>query len=319
MNAAVRDEMRRDSAVFMLGEDVRQSVRGVSAGLFQEFGADRVLDTPISEQAFTGFATGAALMGRRPIVEYQITSLLYLAFEQIVNQAQKLRLMSGGQAAVPVTYVVPGSGARRGLAAQHSDHPYSLFAHAGVKTVVPSTADDAYGLMVSAIRDDDPVIFFAPAAVLSRRDEVPDNHVVPLGRARIHRTGSDVTVVALGHLVHEATVLAERLADKGISVEIVDPRTILPLDIEAIGESVRKTGRLVVYDDGNRTSGFASEVLAAVSEEFGEHFMAPPKRVTRADAPVAFAAALEAAVLPAVDALERAVRITIDREAPAHV
>src|SRR3712207_802973 len=150
---ALRDEMARDPGVFVIGEDVRASLRGVTRGLAEEFGDNRVLDTPISEEAFTGFATGAALAGRRLVVEYQIPALVYIAFEQIVNQAQKLRLMTGGQAAVPVTYLVPGSGARLGLAGQHSDHPYALLVHAGVKTVVPATAYDAYGLFAAAIRD----------------------------------------------------------------------------------------------------------------------------------------------------------------------
>ena len=187
---------------------------------------------PISEQMFTGFATGAALAGHRAVVEFQIPALLYLAFEQIVNQAQKLRLMTGGQASVPVVYLVPGSGARLGLAAQHSDHPYSLFVHAGVKTVLPATASDAYGLLVSAIRDDDPVVFFAPAAALPLRDELPDEpYAIPLGSARIHREGTDVTVVAVGHLVHDALAVADELADE-VSIEVFDPRTLYPFDWE---------------------------------------------------------------------------------------
>jgi pyruvate/2-oxoglutarate/acetoin dehydrogenase E1 component len=309
---ALRDEMARDPAVFVIGEDVRQSLRGVSRGLAAEFGLDRVLDTPISEQAFTGFATGAALAGRRPVVEFQIPALLYIAFEQIVNQAQKLRLMTGGQAKVPVTYLVPGSGARLGLAGQHSDHPYTFFVHAGVKTVVPATASDAYGLFVSAIRDDDPVVVFAPAAALARRDEVPDEpYVVELGSGRIHREGSDVTVVAVGHLVHEAVAVAEELADE-ISIEVFDPRTLLPFDWVLLGESLAKTGRLVVYDDSNRSCGFAAEVLATAAEEL--ELLTPPKRVTRADTPIAFAVELERAALPSREALAGAVRATVKEE-----
>jgi pyruvate/2-oxoglutarate/acetoin dehydrogenase E1 component len=240
---ALRDEMARDPAVFVIGEDVRESLRGVSKGLAAEFGEERVLDTPISEQAFTGFATGAALAGRRPVVEYQIPALVYIAFEQIVNQAQKLHLMTGGQARVPVTYLIPGSGARLGLAGQHSDHPYTFLVHAGVKTVLPATAYDAYGLFLAAIRDDDPVAVFAPAAVLGVRDEVPDEpYVVELGNGRVHREGTDVTVVAVGHLVHDALALAEELAGE-ISIEVFDPRTLLPFDWDRLAESVAKTGR----------------------------------------------------------------------------
>jgi acetoin:2,6-dichlorophenolindophenol oxidoreductase subunit beta len=306
MARALRDEMAADPSVFVVGEDVRASLRGVTRGLFDEFGPDRVLDMPISEQMFTGFATGAALAGRRCVVEYQIPALLYIAFEQIVNQAQKLRLMTGGQAAVPVVYLVPGSGARLGLAAQHSDDPYSFFLHAGVKTVLPSTPVDAYGLMISAIRDDDPVVYFAPAAALPVRGEVPDAPPsVAIGSGRIHRAGSDVTVVAVGHLVHDALAVAEELAGE-VSVEVFDPRTLYPFDWELLAASVERTGRLVVYDDSNRTCGLAAEVVATAAEEM--RLVAKPRRVTRADAPIAFAVELEVAALPSRAQLAAAVR-----------
>jgi acetoin:2,6-dichlorophenolindophenol oxidoreductase subunit beta len=295
LNEALRNEMTRDNRVFVIGEDVRQSLRGVTKGLVETFD-DRIIDMPISEQMFTSFATGAALSGFRPVVEYQIPSLLYLVFEQIVNQAQKLRLMTGGQAKVPVVYLVPGSGARLGLAGQHSDHPYSFFVHAGVKTVVPATAGDAYGLLLSAIRDDDPVVFFAPAAALGMREEVPDDRTpIALGSGRIHRAGSDVTVLAVGHLVHEAVALADEISSE-ISVEVLDPRTLYPFDWELLSQSIEKTGRLVVYDDANRSCGFAAEIVATAAEEMS--LVAPPKRVTRADAPISFAVELELAALP---------------------
>ena len=313
MGKALRDEMTADPSVFVIGEDVRASLRGVTKGLFEEFGAERVLDMPISEQMFTGFATGAALAGRRCVVEYQIPSLLYLAFEQIANQAQKLRLMTGGQATVPVVYLVPGSGARLGLAAQHSDHPYSLFAHAGVKTVLPSTAEDAYGLMLSAIRDDDPVLYLAPAAVLPLRGELSDDAgPVPIGSGRIHRGGTDVTVVAVGHLVQEALALAEELEGE-VSVEVLDPRTLYPFDWALLRGSLERTGRLVVVDDSNRTCGLAGEILATAAEEM--QLVARPRRVTRADAPIAFAVELERAVLPSRDQLRAAVLATLEEGA----
>lgn len=303
---ALRDEMARDDGVLVIGEDVRHSLRGVSKGLAGEFGDDRVLDTPISEQAFTGFATGLALAGYRPVVEFQIPALLYIAFEQIVNQAHKLRLMSGGQAAVPVTYLVPGSGARLGLAAQHSDNPYTYFVHAGVKTVVPATADDAYGLFVAAIRDDDPVVVFAPAAALGTRAEVQDGpFVTPLGCGTIRRSGTDVTVVAVGHLVHTAVQVAEALAPE-ISVEVFDPRTLYPFDWELLGESVARTGSLVVYDDSNRSAGFAAEIVATAAEEMD--LRTRPIRVTRSDVPIAFALELEREALPTDQQLTAAIR-----------
>jgi pyruvate/2-oxoglutarate/acetoin dehydrogenase E1 component len=312
LGKALRDEMLRDPSVFVLGEDVRASLRGVTKGLAEELGNDRVLDMPISEQMFTSFATGAALSGRRAVVEYQIPSLLYLAFEQIANQAQKFRLMTGGQAKVPVVYFVPGSGARLGLAGQHSDHPYSFFIHAGVKTVLPAAASDAYGLLVSAIRDDDPVAFFAPAAALPTREEVPDEpYAIPLGSGRIHREGTDVTVVAVGHLVHDAVALAEELADE-ISIEVFDPRTLYPFDWELLAASLDRTKRLVVYDDANRSCGFAAEILATVAEEMP--LATPPKRVTRADVPISFAVELELAALPSRDRLRSAVLAVMKEE-----
>lgn len=326
---ALRDEMLRDPSVFVLGEDVRASLRGVTRGLAAELGDDRIIDTPISEQAFTGFAMGAALAGHRPVVEYQIPSLLFTAFEPIVNQAAKFRLMTGGQAKVPVTYVVPGSGARMGLAAQHSDHPYAMFAQAGVKTVVPATAADAYGLFVSAIRDDDPVVFFAPAAALGGREEVADDAgPIPLGVGRVHRAGDDVTVVAVGHLVRDALKVAEELAageaaadgaagaDAAgagaalgpISVEVFDPRTVHPFDWAGLAASVRKTGRLVVVDDTNRSCGLAAEIVATAAEELADALVAPPRRITRADAPIPFAVELEVALLPSRAQLADAIR-----------
>ncbi len=310
LGKALRDEMAADPSVFVIGEDVRAALRGVTKGLFDEFGEHRVLDMPISEQMFTGFATGAALTGRRCVVEYQIPSLLYLAFEQIANQAQKLRLMTGGQAKVPVVYLVPGSGARLGLAAQHSDHPYPPFLHAGVKTVLPATAADAYGLMISAIRDDDPVLYLAPAAVLPVKGELAEEpELVPIGRGRIHRAGTDVTVVAVGHLVHEAIAVAEELEGE-VSVEVLDPRTLYPFDWELLGESLDRTGRLVVFDDSNRTCGLGAEIVATAAEEM--RLVARPRRITRADAPIAFAVELEAAALPSRAQLAHAVRAVAD-------
>jgi pyruvate dehydrogenase E1 component beta subunit len=302
---ALRDEMLDDDRVIALGEDVRQSLRRVTAGLHAEFGDRRVLDTPLSEQAFTGFATGAGIAGYRPVVEYQIPSLVYVSFDQIVNQAQKIRLMTGGQVNVPVTYVLPGSGARRGLAGQHSDHPYSLLVHAGVKTVVPAFPDDAYSLFRAAIRDDDPVVVIAPAAVLGVRQELDGmpTEPVPLGRGRIHRQGTDVTVVAVGHLVHDAIAVADELADQ-ISVEVFDPRTLLPFDWELLFESVGRTRRLVVVDDSNRTSGIAGDIVSTVVENL--RLNARPRRLTRADVPVPFSPILEEAVLPSRAQLTKA-------------
>ncbi|MGC5321836.1 alpha-ketoacid dehydrogenase subunit beta [Micromonospora arida] len=309
LTRALGDELARDEAVFLLGEDVQVGASLVTTGLAKRFGTERVRDTPLSEQAFTSFATGAALAGLRPVIEFQIPSLLFLVFEQIVNHAHKFPLMTGGQCRVPVTYLVPGSGSRTGWAGQHSDHPYSLFAHVGVVTVVPATPADAYGLLVTAIRHDDPVVVFAPAGAMDVRDDVDDLAPVPLGRGRIHRFGDDVTVVAIGHLVHDAIAVAEELADQ-VSVEVFDPRTLYPFDIDGLTESVTRTGRLVVLDDGNRACGMAAEIIASVVERV--RLLAPPRRVTRPDGAVLpFAPALDRAVQPGRDQLATAIHLTM--------
>jgi pyruvate dehydrogenase E1 component beta subunit len=309
MREGLTEEMRRDPSVFVMGEDVRASIRGLTKGLLKEFGSERIFDTPISEAGFTGLATGAALAGMRPVVEYQINALLFVAFDQLVDQAQKLRYMMGGQGRIPVTYVVVASGARRGLAGQHSDHLYPLILHMGMKTVVPTTPADAKGLMKTAIREDDPVMIFAPSALLGEKGPVSEEDVVtPLGRARIAREGDDLTIVAVGPLVPQAVKCAELLAAEGISVEVVDPRSLLPLDRDGLLASVRKTGRVVIYDDANRTCGFAAEVAALVADEAWDALQAPVRRITRADVPVPFSLPLEQYVLPSPERLLDACR-----------
>jgi len=304
LSEALREEMRRDPGVIVLGEDVRHALRGVTKGLVAEFGPTRVYDTPISEAAFTGLATGAALAGLRPVIEYQINALIFVAFDQLVDQAQKLRYMMGGQGRIPVTYLLSASGARRGLAGQHSDHPYPLLLHMGMKAVMPSTPRDAKGLLKTAIREDDPVIVFAPAALLATRGPVPEEeYTIPLGQAAVRREGTDLTVVAVGPLVPDALRCAETLAAEGISVEVVDPRSLLPLDRETLLASVRKTRRVVIFDDSNRTCGFAAELAALFAEEAWDALEAPVRRITRADVPVPFSPPLEAYVLPSGDRL----------------
>lgn len=309
LTRALADEMTRDESVFLLGEDIRVAAANVTSGLLKKFGPERVLDTPLSEQAFTSFATGAALAGARPVIEFQIPSLLFLVFEQIVNHAHKFPLMTGGQCAVPVTYLVPGSGSRTGWAGQHSDHPYSLFAHVGVTTVVPATPADAYGLLVSAIRCADPVVVFAPAGAMEIRADVADLAPVPLGQGVVRRPGTDVTVVAVGHLVHDALAVADELADQ-VSVEVFDPRTLHPFDWDGLVRSVSRTGRLVVVDDSNRSCGIAGEIIATVVERV--RLAAPPRRVTRPDGAVLpFAPALDRAVQPGREQLTAAIQLCL--------
>lgn len=311
LNRALSDEMERDSDVFLLGEDVIHALTNVTAGLRDRFGADRVIETPLSEQGFTNVATGAALAGKRPVVEFQIPFLLMLVFEQIANQANKFSIMSGGQAKVPVTYLMPAAGVRSAWGGQHSDQPYPLFAHAGVKTVMPATPTDAYGLLVTAIRDDDPVVFFAPIAALGVREDVDFATLAPvsLGSGRVHRAGSDVTLVAVGHLVHDALAIADELAGE-LSIEVFDPRTIYPFDWAGLAASVNRTGRLVVMDDANRACGLAAEILATAAEEMA--LVAPPKRVTRPDgAVVGCSPELDVALQPSREQVIAAIRMVM--------
>lgn len=312
LREALLQEMRQDDGVIVLGEDVRYALRGITKGFVQEFSQERVWDTPISESGFVGLATGAAMAGMRPVVEFQIGTLLYVCFEQMVDQAQKLRYMMGGQGRIPVTYIVPGSGARAGLAGQHSDHAYPMLMQAGMKVVMPSNPHDAKGLFAAAIREDDPVVVFAPAACMPLRGPVPEEQfVIPLGQAAIRRTGEDVTVVAVGPLVNEAVKVAARLEEEGVSVEVFDPRSLLPFDHAALALSVRKTGRLVLFDDSNRTCGFAAELSAWAAEELFHELRAPVVRVTRADVPVPFSIALDKQVLPRPEQLEHAIRSVV--------
>jgi len=308
LREALVQEMRRDPNVVVLGEDIRHSLRGITKGCFDEFGPQRVWDTPISEAAFVGLATGGAIAGLRPVVEFQIGTLIYVAFEQMANQAQKLRYMMGGQLSVPVTYIVPGSGARPGLAGQHSDHLYPCLLQAGMKVVIPSNPYDAKGLLTAALRDNDPVVLFAPAALLGTASDVPQDEVnVPLGSGQIKTPGNDITVLAVGHLVAEALKVAERLKARGISLEVLDPRSLLPFDHALLEESVRRTGRLVIFDDSNHTCGFAAEIAAHAAEHLAGFLKAPISRITRADVPVPFSTALDKFVLPSGEQLEKAV------------
>jgi pyruvate dehydrogenase E1 component beta subunit len=308
LNRALNDEMERDPAVMVLGEDINVAVTNVTAGLLARFGPDRIVETPLSEQGFTNFATGAALAGRRPVVEFPIPFLMTLVFEQVTNQAHKFSAMTGGQARVPVTYLVSTAGWRPGWGGQHSDQIHALFAHAGVKTVMPTTPTDAYGLLATAIRDDDPVLVIVPRASLTLREDVvfADLAPVPLGAARVHRAGDDVTVVAIGHLVREALAIADQLADE-VSVEVFDPRTLYPFDWDALAASLDKTGRLVVIDDANRSCGLAGEIMATAAEEM--RLVAPPRRVTRPDgAVVGCSPDLDLALQPNADQLTAAIR-----------
>lgn len=306
LNLAYRTALEEYDETFIMGEDIRQALTGSTKGLADDFN-DRVFDMPMSENGFTGLGAGAAMDGGRPIIEYQVNTLPYLVMDQIANSAQKYRMMSGGQVTVPMTMTVMGAGVSGGSAAQHSDNIYPLLMHTGIKTVVPTTPYDAKGLFRTAVAEDDPVIVFFPTQLLGRQGEVPEEaYSVPFGEAAVRREGEDVTVVAIGDTARVVEAVAEEIAGE-IDVEIIDPRTMLPLDEETIFESVRKTNRVVVAESANRTCGAAAEIVARISNMCIWSLDAPVKRVTRADSPVSYAPPQEQYILPDEETIRRAI------------
>lgn len=308
MNEAFRQEMARDPEIVYLGEDVRAPARAESAGLVDVFGRERVIDMPISEAAMAGVGTGAAMAGARPIIAFQVTSLMFPAFDQLVNQAAKLPHMLGGQTRLPVTYIMLGSGARDGRAGQHSDAPHAFLLHAGIKCVMPTTPHDAKGLTIAAIREDDPVAVFVPALATARQGPVPEEaYALPLGLGAVRRPGRDVSVIAVGHHVLWALEVADELAKTGVEIEVWEPRSLLPLDREGLLASVRKTGRAVILDDGNRTCGFAGELSAILAERCFGQLRAPIKRLTRSDIPIPYSRSIEQTAVPDAVKLKAAI------------
>ena len=301
LNQAMREEMKRDPNVFLLGEEVGhyQGPYKVTQGLLQEFGEWRVRDTPIAEEAIAGVAVGAAFIGLRPIAEMMTFNFSVLALDQIVNHAAKYRYMSGGQIRCPMVMRGP-SGAAAQVAAQHSQAFESWFAHIpGLVVVMPSTPRDAKGLLKSAIRDDNPVIFMENEVLYNFKGEVPDEEYhIPLGLGEVKRVGSDVTIVAWSRSCVTALAGADLLAKDGVAAEVVDPRTLRPLDEDLIFESVRKTHRCVVVEEGWRYAGFGAEIADRVQRECFDELDAPVLRVTAADVPMPYAKTLEKAFLP---------------------
>jgi pyruvate/2-oxoglutarate/acetoin dehydrogenase E1 component len=291
---AVAEEMRRDPKIFYMSTDPIPS-------LLKEFGGERIRATPIAEAALTGMAIGAAGSGFRPIVDWRQVTFGFVAMDQIVNQASKIHYMFGGQVSFPILYRAAVGGGTQ-LAAQHSQSPYSMFMNlAGLKMFLPSTPYDMKGLLKTAIRDNNPVISFESNRLMTRKGPVPeDDYTIPLGKADIKREGKDVTVVALAWLVHEAVAAAEEFDGEGISIEVVDPRTLAPLDTETIRSSVRKTGRLVIADEAGPTAGFAAEVAAVATEDAATfaRLKAPVKRVCALQVPIPYSPILEDYVFP---------------------
>jgi pyruvate/2-oxoglutarate/acetoin dehydrogenase E1 component len=317
---AVRDAlaaaMRADEDVFVMGEDIAEmgGSMGVTQGLVEEFGAERVRNTPISEMAIVGAGIGAAMQGMRPVVEIMYEDFLTLSMEQVVNQAAKHRYMSGGPVKVPLTIRTQG-GAGWSPGAQHAQQLEGWFVHVpGLKVVFASSPADARGLLWSAIYDDNPVIFFEHRLLYPVKEEVSETfEPIPLGKARVVREGSDVTVIATGPLVHRSLVAAEQAEAEGISVEVVDPRTLQPLDEEGLVASVKKTNRAVVAHEAVRRMGFGAEVAAVLQEQAFDWLDAPIERVGAEFAPLPFAPAMEQFVVPGPDEVLAAVRRTLER------
>ena len=303
VNEAIREEMARDDNVILFGEDVAVAggVWKVTEGLLDQFGPDRILDTPISEAGIAGLGVGAAMTGLRPIVEIMFGDFLPLASDQIVNQAAKIFYMSGGETRVPMV-VLTSLGAGRRLAAQHSQSLQAWFAHIpGLKVVLPSSPHDAKGLMKTAIRDNNPVIFMQDKVEIHQKGPVPDpsqEYTIPFGQAEVKRQGADLTLIATSSMVREALAAAGELAEEGIEAEVIDPRTLTPLDEQALIDSVTKTSRCIVIDEGYRRYGAGAEIAALVAERAFYDLEAPVRRIGAMDVPVPFAPTLEDLTIP---------------------
>ena len=310
INEAIAEEMRRDESVFLIGEDVGLfgGVFGVSAGLFDEFGEERVRDTPISENAIIGGGLGAALMGMRPIAEIMFADFVACAMDQVVNQAAKARFMSGGKADVPLTMRIV-NGAPGSAAAQHSQSPEAWFMNVpGLKIAIPSTPYDAKGLLKTAVRGADPVLFFEHKMLYSVQGEVPtEPYTVPFGEAVIRRAGTDVTIIGIGGVLPNVLIAADKLAADGINAEVIDPRTLVPFDTETIVNSVKKTNRVVIVHEAHKRAGPGAEIAAILAEEAIGYLDAPIIRVATKNVPFPYNPDLEQFILPTVDDVATAV------------
>ncbi|MFZ5809581.1 MAG: alpha-ketoacid dehydrogenase subunit beta [Chloroflexota bacterium] len=312
---ALWDEMKRDERVFLLGEDIGRygGAFGLTYGMLDEFGPERVRETPISEATIIATAIGASLLGMRPVAEIMFMDFMLLAMDQIANQAAKMRFMSGGHTTIPIVIRMP-SGSGTGAAAQHSQSLESILMHfPGLKVVNPSTPYDAKGLMLASIRDPNPVCFVEHKLLYKSKGEVPEgDYVIPIGVADIKRAGQDITVVANNIMVNKALNVAEKLAKEGIEVEVIDPRTLLPLDTTTIINSVSRTGRLLVIHEACQTGGWAGEVIAAVVGSFAFDFLdAPPRRLCGKDIPIPYNRGLERASIPHEFDIEQEIRALV--------
>ena len=317
LNQAMREEMRRDQRVFLIGEEVAyyQGAFKVSKGFVEEFGPQRVIDTPITEAGFTGLAIGSAMAGLHPIVELMTMNFGIVALDQIVNNAAKIRYMSGGQLSVPLVIRGPGSAAHQ-LGAQHSQSLEAWFCHVpGLKVVMPSTPADAKGLLKSAVRDNNTVVFIESEVLYGTRGEVPEEeYLIPLGVAEVKRPGRDVTVIAHSKMVHVALDAAKALEKEGIEIEVVDPRTLRPLDTETIISSVQKTNRVVIVEEGWPYCGVGAQMVDTIQHSAFDYLDAPILRVTGVDVPMPYAKNLEHLCLPDQARVIEAVRQVLYRQ-----
>lgn len=318
VNEAIAEEMRRDPTVFVIGEDVAEAGTPfkVLSGLVEEFGTDRIIDTPISEPGFMGIAVGAAMTGSRPIVDLMFGDFLFLVMDQLCNQAAKTHYMSGGKLSVPLV-LRTNLGATRRSAAQHSQSLHALVAHIpGLKVALPSSAYEAKGLMKTAIRDNNPVVIFEDKLMYNDKAPVPEEeYLIPFGVAAIRRAGNDITLIATSSMVQVAEAAAVLLAAEGIEAEVIDPRTIVPLDEATILQSVRKTGRAIVIDEGHRSFGVTAEIAARIAEKAFYHLDGPVLRLGAMDVPVPFSPVLEDLTVPTPAAVVDAARKLMRGEA----
>jgi len=309
INQALHQEMARDPTVFMAGIDIaeRGDVFGATQGIYSKYGNERILDTPIAESGIAGLAIGAAARGLRPVVTVMFIDFIGVCFDQILNQMAKMKYMFGGKVKLPLT-VLTNAGAGTNSAAQHSQSLEALLCHIpGLKVVMPSNPADAKGLMTAAIREDNPVFVIQHKRLGRIQGEVPEGeHTVPLGSAKVVREGKDITIVATSYMVHEALAAAERLAEQGIDAEIVDPRTLLPLDTETIVASVKKTHRAVVAHEAVRFCGVGAEIAAQITEEAFDYLDGPPLRIGAPSSPVPYSPVLEKAWIPGADDIVKA-------------
>ena len=317
VNEAIAEEMRRDPTVFLLGEDVAEAGTPfkILSGLVEEFGPDRIIDTPISEPGFTGIAVGAAMTGSRPIVDLMFGDFLTLVMDQMVNQAAKIHYMSGGKLSVPMV-LRTNMGATRRSAAQHSQSLHAWLCHVpGLKVALPSSAYEAKGLLKSAIRDNNPVVIIEDKLMYQDKASVPEEeYLIPLGVANVLRKGSDITLIATSSMVQVAQSAAEQLAEDGISAEVIDPRTLVPLDTDTMLESVKKTGRAIVIDEGHQSFGVTAEIAARLAERAFYYLDAPVQRMGAMDVPIPFSPALEDVTVPTAKAVfERASLLVRDK------